>query len=77
MRRDANKWKTLSLTKKSKMTNFWSKSVQKIKSKVANESVPTISQETTESMTINYKTNPQPSTEASPFTTNTAVSFPA
>ena len=53
------------------MTNFWSKAVQKIKSKVANESLPTISQETID------KTNPQPSTETPPFTTSTAAPTPA
>ena len=30
VRRQANEWKTLSFTKKSKMTNFWSKAVQKL-----------------------------------------------
>ena len=57
VRWQANGWKSLSLTKKSKMTDFLSKDVQKIKSKVANESLPTISQETTESVTINDKIN--------------------
>ena len=52
------------------MTDFWSKAVQKIKSKVTYESLSTISQETTESVTINDKTNPQPSTETPPSTTN-------
>ena len=33
VRRQANEWKTLQFTQKSKMTNFWSKAVQKIKSK--------------------------------------------
>ena len=56
-RRQAKEWKTLSFTKKSKITDFWSKAVQKIKSKVANESLPTIYQETTESVTTNDKTN--------------------
>ena len=56
-RRQAKEWKTLSFTKKSKITDFWSKAVQKIKSKVANESLPTMYQETTESVTINDKTN--------------------
>ena len=54
------------------MTDFWSKTVQKIKSNVTNESLPTVSQETTESVTINDRTNPQPSTETPP-TTNTAA----
>ena len=58
MSRQANEWKTLSFTKKSEMTDFWIKAIQKIKSKVANESFPTISQETTESVTINEKTKP-------------------
>ena len=31
VRRQVNEWKTLSFTKKSKMTDFWSKAVQKIK----------------------------------------------
>ena len=57
VRRQAKEWKTLSFTKKSKITDFWSKAVQKIKSKVANESLPTIYQETTESVTTNDKTN--------------------
>ena len=52
------------------MPDFWSKAVQKIKSKVTYESLSTISQETTESVTINDKTNPQPSTETPPSTTN-------
>ena len=36
VRRQTNKWKTFkkkSFTKKSKMTDFWSKAIQKIKSK--------------------------------------------
>ena len=33
MSRQANEWKTLSFTKKSEMTDFWIKAVQKIKSK--------------------------------------------
>ena len=45
------------------MTNFWSKAALKKKSKVTNESLSTISQEDSESVTINDKTNPQPSTE--------------
>ena len=55
------------------MTDFWSKAIQKIKSKVAKGSLPTISQETTESVTINDKTNPQTSTETPPSTTNTTA----
>ena len=31
VRRQANEWKTLSFTKKSKITDFWSRAVQKIK----------------------------------------------
>ena len=62
VRRQANKWKTLSFTKKYKMTDFWSKALQKKESKVEKDSFPIISQETTESMAINDKTNPQPST---------------
>ena len=31
VRRQANKWKTLSFTKRSKITDFWYKAVQKIK----------------------------------------------
>ena len=31
VRRQANKWKTPSFTKRSKMTDFWYKAVQKIK----------------------------------------------
>ena len=30
VKRQAKEWKTLSFTKKSKMTNFWSKAVQKL-----------------------------------------------
>ena len=44
------------------MTDFWSEAVQKKISKV-------VSQETTEIVTINDKTNPQPSTETPPYTT--------
>ena len=33
VRREANDWKTLSFTKKSKITDFWSKAIQKKKSK--------------------------------------------
>ena len=73
VRRQTNKWKTLSFTKKYKITDFWSKALQKKKSKVAKDSFPIISQETTESMAINDKTNPQSSTETSPSTTNTAT----
>ena len=76
VRIQANEWKTLSFTKKSKMTDFCSKAIEKIKSKVANESLPTISHETTESVNINDKTNPQPSTEAPPSTTKTAAPTP-
>ena len=54
------------------MTDFWSKAVQKKKLKVTNESLPTICQETTESVAINDKTNPQPLTETPPSTVNTA-----
>ena len=75
--RQANEWKTLPFTKATKTTtSFWSKAVQKIKSKVANESIPTISQETTESVAINDKTNPHSSTETPPSTTNTAAPTP-
>ena len=44
------------------MADFWSKSLQKMKSvqKVSKVSLPTISRETTESVTLNDKTNPQP-----------------
>ena len=59
------------------MTDFSSKAVQKKKLKVTNESLPTKSQEATESVTINDKTNPQPSTKTPPSTTNTACSTPA
>ena len=55
------------------MTDFWSKAVQKKKSKVVNESLPTISQETNERVTINYKSNSQPLTETPVSTTNTAA----
>ena len=48
-----------------------------LRSKVENESLPTISQETSESVTINDKTNPQPSTETPPSTTNTVAPTPA
>ena len=43
---------------------------------MAKQSLPTISQETTESVTINDKINPQPSTET-PSLTNTATPTPA
>ena len=59
------------------MIDFWSKAVQKIKSKVVNESLPTRSQEITESVTINDKTNPKPSTETPPSATNTVAPTPA
>ena len=75
VRRQANEWKTLSFTKKSKMNDFWSKAVQK--NSLTNESLPTISQETTERVSINDKTNPQPSTETPPSTNNTAAPTPA
>ena len=77
VRRQADQWKTLSFIKKSKMADFWSKAVQKIKSKVVNESLPTISKETTKSATINDKTTTQPSTETPPSTTNTAAPISA
>ena len=54
------------------MNDLWSKTLQKIKSKVANESLPTISQETTESVTINDKTN-----RNTYSTNNTAAPTPA
>ena len=57
VKRQANKWKTLLFTEKSKMTGFWSKAVQKKKLKVTNESLPAKSQQTTESVIINDKTN--------------------
>ena len=44
---------------------------------MTNESLPTISQETTESVTTNDKTNPQPSTETPLSTNNTATRTPA
>ena len=53
------------------------KGVEKIKSKVVNESLSIISEETTESVTINDKTNPPLSTETPPSTTNTATPTPA
>ena len=74
VRRQAKEWKTLSFTKKSKMNDFWSKAVQK--NNLTNESLPTISQETTERVSINDKTNPQPSKETPP-TNNTAAPTPA
>ena len=43
---------------------------------MTNESLSTKSQETTESVTINDKTKPHPSTEAPPSTTNTAAPTP-
>ena len=73
----ANKWETLSFTKKSKMTDFCSKAVQRKKSKLTNESLPIETQEATESVTINDKTNPQLSTETPTSTTNTAAPTPA
>ena len=45
----------LIIYKKYKVTDFWSKAMQKKKSKVTNESLQTTSQETTESVTINDK----------------------
>ena len=59
------------------MTDFWSEAVQKKKLKVTNESLPTICQETTESVAIKDKTNPQPSTETPPSTVNTKCPTPA
>ena len=59
------------------MTDFLSKALQKIKSKVAMELIPTISQATTESVAMNDKTNPYLSTETPPSTTNTAAPTPA
>ena len=53
------------------------KSCTEDKIKVANESLPTISQKTIEIVTINDKTNPQPSTETPPLTTSTAAPTPA
>ena len=51
--------------------------MQRVKSKVENESLPTLTQEKTESVTINDLNNPQPSTETTLFTTNPAVHTPA
>ena len=73
VRRQVNEWKTLSFTKKSEKTDFWSKAVQKTKSKGTNESLPTISQEKTKSVAINDKTNPLTSMETSLSATNTAA----
>ena len=74
---EANKrMENLNIWKKSKMTDFWSKAVQK-KNQVINESLLPISHETTESVTINDKTNPQPSTKTPPSTTNTVAPIPA
>ena len=44
---------------------------------MTNESLPTISQETTEIVTINDKTNPQTSTEKPPSNIITAAPTPA
>ena len=55
------------------MIDFWSKAVQKKKSKVSNESLSTVSYEKIEFVTINDKTNPQRPTEISSLTTNTAA----
>ena len=49
----------------------------KKKKKVANELLSTRIQEITESVTINGKTNPQPSTETPPSATNNAAPTPA
>ena len=54
------------------MTEFWSAAIQKKNSKVTNETHPTTSQETTESVSIYDKNNHQLSTET-PSTTNTAA----
>ena len=64
------------VTKNSKITDFRSKDVQKINSKVANESLLTISPETTESATINDKIKPQTLTETPPSIINTATPAP-
>ena len=61
----------LIIYKKYKITDFKSKSVQMKKPKVANELLPTISQETIEYMTINNKANPQSLTEIPPSIANT------
>ena len=49
------------------------KSYTEDKIKSGKRVTPTISQETTESVTINDKTNPQTSTETPPSTTNTTA----
>ena len=49
------------------------KSCTEDKIKIANKPLPTISQEKTESVAINDKTNIQPSTETPPSTTSAAA----
>ena len=77
MERLANECENLLFTKKSKMTHFMSKYVQKKKPRMTSKSLPTKSQKTTESVIINHKTNPQPLTETPPSTTNTVAPTPA
>ena len=57
-----------------KMTDFWSKAVQKKKKKkLTNGLLSAISQETNESLTIHDKTNPEPLTGTLPAISNTAT----
>ena len=55
-----------------KMKEYFSEAVQKKKSKVTNKSLSTINQTTAECVTVTGKTNPQPSKETPPSTSNAA-----
>ena len=58
------------------MLIFWSKAVMMKKSEVKKESLPTITQETTQKCDYKLRNQPQSSTETPPFTTNTAAPTP-
>ena len=80
--RKANEWKELSITKKSKMTDFWS-GVRMKRTNVAIKLPPTASQESTESsleptesVTLNdtqFSTETTPSKASIPYETPTPV----
>ena len=80
--RKANEWKELSITKKSKITDFWS-GVRKKRTNVTIKLPPTVSQdstesslEPTESVTLNdtqFSTETTPSKASIPYETPTPV----
>ena len=74
--RKANEWKELSITKKSKMTDFWS-GVRKKSTNVTIKLPPTASQESTESSLEPTESVTLNDSESSTETTRSEASIPS